>query len=289
MQHQRVRAGLLVSLGVLALTACDPIIINHRAVLEQRATSLAEAYCAVYQACDCEPLATDALHPDPSQCVAEQKTRLLAAFDQAEQYALDFDQGCMNELLSRYEQLGCEGIAGVQLEIGNPALGENFGCSLYHGDQTDGICERVAGTGWSDCAAGQMCGDDNRCGPKIGLVVSGQACVINHSEFSLDCAAGLYCHDQSATCEPFLALGEPCTANATAGRCAPDHYCSLISADSIEGTCQPLLAASAPCDPTTDMQCLGWCIVLEGSDDPTLGACVDIPAVCLHDDLQPPA
>lgn len=290
MQRRSVRARLFVSVALVSVAGCDTIKIDHHAALEARATKLAEGFCAAYQDCDCGPLATDALHPDPEQCVSEQKARILAAFEQAEDHGLDFDHSCMNQLLSRYQELGCESLEAVHIELGNPALFENFGCALYHGDQTDGICERTPGTSWSDCAAGRMCGDDNHCGPVMASASAGQACAVNYSEFSLDCDAGLYCADQTATCEPFIGAGEPCTlVGVGLTRCAPDHHCELLSEDSFDGTCQPLKAAGEPCNPMTDSLCLGWCVELEGSDDPTVGACIDVPAVCLYEGLQPPA
>ena len=224
MQRRSVRAHLFVML----VAGCDTIEIKHHAKLEARATELAEAYCAAYQPCHCETLATDALHPDPDHCVSEQKARLIAAFDQAEEDGLDFDPGCMSQLLSRYQELGCESFAAVQIELGNPALSENFGCALYHGDETDGICEVVPGTSWSDCAAGQEC-LDNKCTPVQELVAEGEDCLVNLSEYSYECASGLVCSNQSGTCVPFIGAGEPCQIGGVADkRCAPG---SLLRAD----------------------------------------------------------
>jgi hypothetical protein len=289
MQHRTIRVALFSAAGLVFAAGCDAIKINHHAVLEERATQLAETYCAVYQSCDCSPLATDAVHDDPEQCVSEEKTRLLAAFEEAEEDGLDFDAGCMNQLLARYQDLGCESFAAVQIELGNPLLYENFGCSLYHGDETDGICEPVPGTSWSDCASGWMCRDDNTCTPFLESTPEGEACVVNYSAYSFECDAGLVCDDASATCEPYVGAGEPCKTGGGHGmRCAPDHYCEPISEEEYQdGTCQPFRTGGEPCNPVADGFCLGWCVEVEGAGDPAVGVCVDIPAVCLYEDLQP--
>jgi hypothetical protein len=290
MQHRSVRIRLLVSVvGVLA-AGCDPIVIDHNAALEARATSLAEAYCAVYQACDCEPLATDAVYPDPEQCVSKEKTRLLAAFEQAESKKLEFDHDCMDQLLARYSELGCEDRASLHLELGNPALSDSFGCALYHGNKTDRICEGAVGTSWSDCAAGQRC-VDNACYPTSTLVPQGQACWLDYTEFAVVCAPGLYCSGKTNTREPFIAAGEPCVGAGSihdVTRCAPDHHCEPLSDDTVEGTCQPLMAAGEPCSSPWGGTCSGWCLPSDDSEDPTVGVCTHIPAVCLYEDLRPP-
>ena len=134
MQRRNARACLLVSIGLVFVGGCDTIKIDHHAKLEARASSLAEAYCAAYQECDCTPLATDAVHPDPEQCVSEEKARLLSAFEKAEDEGLEFDSGCMDQLLSRYEALlrrmvGHEdGITDALFRFTRPLSGSYFWC-----------------------------------------------------------------------------------------------------------------------------------------------------------------
>jgi len=290
MQRRNARACLLVSIGLVFAGGCDTIKIDHHAKLEARATSLAEAYCAAYQECDCTPLATDAIHSDPEQCVSEEKARLLSAFEQAEDRGLEFDSGCMDQLLSRYASLGCESIASVQHQLGNPLLAENFGCSLYHGDEVGGVCAIVDGTSWSDCAAGQMCNDgNNECQPVVASKDEGEACAFAGYSSSIDCQAGLYC-DQFDGCQPGGATGDPCLRGGDgSGQCVADHWCEPNAPDAIDGTCQPLLQAGDPCVLASgDEACHGWCEPSPDSLDPAIGACIDVPAVCLHEGLRPP-
>jgi hypothetical protein len=232
------------------------------------------------------PIATDAVHPDPEQCVSEQTTRLLSAFEHAEDDGLEFDQGCMNQLLARYEVLGCESFATLQIQLGDPTLAENFGCSLYHGSEVDGICEAVTGTSWSDCATGYACFDAG-CQPIRDSAGVGGACTVNLSAYALDCDPGLYC-TPDAGCQPCQAEGEPCVDGGDGTmRCAPDHWCEVADGE-FEGTCQPLWAAGDACNPTITDYCDGWCFDSEESEDPTIGSCVAVPGVCLYTDIQPP-
>jgi hypothetical protein len=268
---------------LLCSAACDVIEIKHGKSLEARAQSLAEAYCAAYQACDCSAFPTDALHPDPEQCVDRERARLIAAFEQAEEHELAFDSGCMDQLLANYEQLGCDSLAVVNAQFGHPEWASNFGCALYHGDISGGICEPVAGTSWSDCEAGSMCHDNNACGPVIDPGAQGDACGVTHVDFPLDCEMGLYCN-QLDGCQPVQGDGEPCLRGGDGSmRCAVDQYCAPVMPEDIEGTCQPLLAVGSPC--TSAEMCDGRCEVPDNSAE---GVCIDDPALCLNDSLQPP-
>lgn len=270
------------------VVACDVIEIDHGPPLVARAQTLAEAYCAAYRACDCSPFPTDALHPDPDACVEREQARLVAGFEQAEAYDLVFDSSCMDQLLARYELLGCESLASINAELGHPELASNFGCALYHGEVSGGVCEDVPGTVWSDCEAGSMC-NDNACQPVLSAADEpGAACGVTTVEFPLDCAAGLYC-DQSDGCQPVQGLDEPCLiAGDGSMRCAVDHYCEPLSSDGIEGTCRPRLDAGAPCmlGPSS---CHGRCEPSEESLDPAIGVCIDVPALCLNTSLEPQA
>jgi hypothetical protein len=289
MQRRNARACLLLSVGLVLAAGCDTIKIDHHAKLEARATSLAEGYCAAYQACDCTPLGTDAVHPDPEQCVSDEKARLLSAFEQAEDQGLEFDSACMDQLLSRYESLGCESIASLHSAIGNPALAENFGCALYHGEQVDGVCAIVDGTSWSDCAAGRMCNDGlHECQPVVASKAEGDACAFAGYSSSLDCKAWLYC-DQFDGCQPAGVNGHPCLLGGDgSGQCVADHFCAPLDADAIEGTCQPRLQAGEPCPlGSGNDPCHGRCEESPDSQDPAIGACLDVPAVCLDEQLRP--
>src|SRR5262245_13315949 len=84
MHHRSVRFSSIFAL-VASSVACDVIKIDHENPIAARAKSLAEGYCAAYQACDCVPFGNDALHPDPDQCVEEEQARLLRAFQEAEE------------------------------------------------------------------------------------------------------------------------------------------------------------------------------------------------------------
>lgn len=291
MQRRNARACLLVSVGIVFAGGCDTIAINHNAKLEARATSLAEAYCAAYQACDCEPLATDAVHPDPEQCVSKEQARLLSAFEKAEDDGLEFDASCMEQLLSRYDALSCESIPSLHSELGSWVLAENFGCALYHGDEVDGVCATVDGTSWSDCAAGRMCNVNNgehACQPVNSSNAEGDACTFSGYSFSIDCQAGLYC-DQFDGCQPAGTSGDPCLLGGDgSGQCASDHWCEPLNPDTIEGTCQPRLQAGEPCLGSGNDPCHGRCETSPDAEDPAIGACMDVPAACLLEELRPP-
>lgn len=263
--------------------ACDVIEIDHgKKQLEARAQSLAEAYCAAYQACDCSAFPTDALHPDPEQCVERERARLVAAFEQAEEYDLEFDPSCMDQLVANYELLGCESLPRINAELGHPDWASNFGCALYHGDVSGGICEGVPGTMWSDCEAGSMCSDNNACRPGLSIGEQGDSCGFTHVEFPYDCAMGLYC-DQSEGCQPVQGLDEPCLLGGDGSMfCAVDLYCEPSMAGSIEGFCRPLLEVGSPCE--FSHSCDGRC---EYSDNSMFGVCIDEPALCLNPSLQP--
>ena len=289
MQHRNARACLLASLGIVLAAGCDTIEINHHAKLEARATSLAEAYCAAYQACDCTPLATDAVHVDPEQCVSKEKARLLSAFEKAEEQDLEFDSDCMDQLLSRYQALDCGSIPSLHSELGNPTATENFGCALYHGDEVDGVCAIVDGTSWSDCAAGRMCGDQHECSVVQSLEGQGESCsFIGSSGYSIDCQPGLYC-DQFDGCQPAGTSGAPCLLGGDgSGQCVADHWCEPLGADTLEGICQPRVQAGEPCLLSGNDPCHGRCEPSPDSQDPAIGACMDVPAVCLYEELRPP-
>jgi hypothetical protein len=278
MHHRSAHIPSILAMLVCSV-ACDVIEINHGKSLEARAQTLAEAYCAAYQACDCSPFATDAVHPDPEQCVERERTRLIDAFEQAEEHELEFDSGCMDQLLAHYEQLGCESIADINAEFGHPEWNSNFGCALYHGEVSGGICEGVPGTTWSDCEAGSRCGEQNACEPVMTESTAGEqgdSCGFTHVEFPYDCAMGLYC-DQLDGCQPVQGQGEPCSSGGDGSmRCAVDHFCEPLTPDSIDGICQPRLDAGAPC--MDSASCDGRC---------EMGVCIDMPALCLYTSLEP--
>jgi hypothetical protein len=208
--------------------------------------------------------------------VTAEKQRILAAFDQAEAYDLSFDQGCMDHLLSRYAELDCASVNTIHAQLGNPTVGENFGCALYHGGETDGICEASPGTAWSDCAAGLRC-MENACRPELTLGAEGDACSFNASGNAIDCLPGLYC-DQFDGCKAAQVLGEPCLIGGDGSlRCAADLYCDP-DGDGIEGICQARLGGGESCG-EDQYACDGWC------QD---GVCLDVPGVCLDEALQPP-
>lgn len=274
-----------LGLSLLLVAGCDAVKINHGKgkVLDDRAEALAEAYCAVYASCDCAPIASDALFPDPSQCVAEEKQRLLSEFEQAEDDDLSFDQGCMDQLLSRYAELDCASISTIHAQLGNPATTENFGCAMYHGDETNGICELATGTPWSDCATGLQC-FDHSCQPALTLADAGEPCTFNSSALALDCQPGLYC-DQFDGCQPGQELGEACMiAGDGSMRCAAELFCAPTG-DSVEGICQALLDGGEACV-NNQQSCHGWCQNVPDSPDPNIGECLDVPAVCQYESLQ---
>jgi hypothetical protein len=265
--------------------ACDAIEINHGKPIVARAQTLAEAYCAAYQACDCSPFATDAVHPDPDQCVEQEKARLLAAFEQAEEYDLTFDSSCMDQLLANYELLGCESSSSVNAELGHPEWDSNFGCALYHGEVSEGICEGVPGTSWSDCEADSACWD-NACAPVRVAGEQDDTCGVTNVEFPFDCAMGLYC-DQTDGCQPVQGLDEPCLRAGDGSMfCAVDLYCEPIDSDMIEGICRPRLDAGSPCSSGLE-PCEGRCEFPENTTDGQLGVCIDDPALCINTSLQP--
>ena len=281
MYDSRIRFGCLVGV-LLAGTGCDVIKIDHGKT-KMRAEQLAEAWCAAYESCDCSPFPTDSFYPDPSECVAQETQRILASFEQAEDNGLSFDQGCMDQLIASYDtDLGCQSTSAVFATIGNPAAPENLGCALYHGDEVDGICEDVAGTPWSDCAAGLRCGA-NSCTPQLSLAGAGEPCADSYGPQSHACEPGLYC-DQVAGCTQPQQLGDPCEAGIGPGVliCAPDLYCDLL-----DDTCAALQAGGEVCR-ADDFSCHGTCE--RPADDPNAeyGVCLDVPAICLSQNVQPP-
>jgi hypothetical protein len=288
MQHRSIRACLLASVGFVFAAGCDTIEINHHAKLEERATSLAEAYCAAYQSCDC-PFAGEGKYPEPDECLSKEKARLLSAFEKAEEEDLEFDQGCMDQLLARYQALGCESIPSMYVHLGTPELAENFGCALYHGDEVDGVCAIVGGTSWwSDCAAGRTCAD-NECRPVFVSKGEGGECAFGGLPYSSECQPGLVC-DQFEGCEPGGQTGDPCLGWGDGSQqCLADHYCDELVAEEPEGICQPLVQGGEPCPidgSGNEDICHGRCE--PDPNDPSVGACVDIPAVCEYMQLRPP-
>jgi hypothetical protein len=281
MHHRNIRNSSLIAM-LMCSVACDAIEINHGKSLEARAQTLAEAYCAAYESCDCSPFATDALHPDPDQCVEQEKARLLAAFEQAKEHDLELDSGCMDQLLAKYETLGCESLTTVNAEIGHPEWASNFGCALYHGEVSGGICEDTPGTSWSDCEAGSVC-RENACKPALVPGEQDDTGGVTHVEFPLDCAMGLYC-DQTDGCQPVQGLDEPCLRGGDGSMfCAVDLYCEPINSEMIEGICRPLLDAGSACTSGPKM-CDGRCEIPDNSAD---GVCIDDPALCLNTSLAP--
>lgn len=268
---------LAVVLALACTGGCESIIIDHgHGVIEARAETLAAAYCAAYTACDCSPLGGDAVHPDPDACEAEQQARIVQAFDAAEAADLEFDQACMDQLLARFGDLDCGSWSSVQAQFGNPALAEQFGCALYHGDVDGGVCNDVGGTPWSDCDAGLGC-FDHTCQPRIAAGGEGAACTYASEVVSYDCEAGLVC-DPNLGCIAGQQLGEPCLiAGDGSSRCGPELFCAPLDSDGIDGTCEALRSDGQACD--NDWECHGWC---------REGACIDIPAVCLQPLLEPP-
>jgi hypothetical protein len=282
MQHRRT---LVFGLTLLATAGCDVMKIGHRDDIDARATALAEAYCDAYQACDCGPIASDALFSDPGDCMVEQRAWLIPAFEEAEDRGLEFDQGCMDQMVARYGQLGCGDRPSVQLEFGAAGLQENFGCMLYHGERELGACESVLGAPWSECAAGMGC-FGGACQSLGTTAAEGEPCTHDYSAYASDCAPGLYC-GADESCRPFIASGDPCSDwGSDPQRCAPDHRCAIVSEDPLAGICTPLLAAGDPCNPTTHSDCPAWCVGTD-ANDPTIGECVDAPAVCYDPELPP--
>ncbi len=76
----------------------------------------------------------------------------------------------------------------------------------------------------------------NTCEPMLPLAMPGQPCgtLVDGSTGTISCPAGFSCVNKQGltrTCEPDLAVGEPCRSVANASRCVPPAVC-------FEGKCQ---------------------------------------------------
>ena len=135
------------------------------------------------------------------------------------------------------------------------------------GDAT-AICVEPAGEG-EDCS-NVSCGDGLVCRPDASFET--QICVrpagAGEDCSQLPCGNELVCAQDTSTCAPYPAAGEPCPQ----GICQEGAYCEMTDADPPNGVCVAQKGEGESC--ANDMECASWSCSEDGTCAP------DLPIVC---------
>lgn len=222
--------GRAWSLGVLmGLTACEaaPVRIGPGSA---QLRALIDEHCLSVSTCGCGGELVE------EGCADVLTDRWQTRQDEAQRLGLRFDTECWQALETRLPDYAC-GWPG-----GSTPLCGSF-CAVFHGDREQGQSCEGSDPQASTCAQGLVCAEGSCVAPCTVLDgrARGQTCFDEALGVFDDCAQGLGCNLQSATCQPLAARGQACRDI----ECEPGLYCEW---QEDELRCEPVAEAGQPCN-----------------------------------------
>ena len=257
MRTRTALVGLVLGLGAALPGACvleDADTGSPLAMLRARqqadVDALARAFCTGYYACECEEDWPD--FDDEPECVDFIGKLLLGHLEQGIDAELPYDDACLSAHLELIEHLGCIDGQSMILDAEAGKLWETAEhCRSYVGEIELGQpCTALPTGRGDDCAPGLTCHPDFATCQDLAPIPEGELCDDEGGERL--CQAGTLCTDNLNGIDPARCLAPSPIGEA----CAGGWSCELPGTCNVDNRqCQARLPAGSDCSGEYDDRC----------------------------------
>jgi len=245
--------GLAVALpGACVLEEADTgtALAMLRARQKMDVDALAQAFCTNYYACGCTEDWPD--FDDEPECLDFVSKLLLGHLEQGIDADLPYDDACLAAHVELIEHLGCTDRPAMAFDAAAMKLWEAAEhCRSYVGEIDQGQpCTSLPTGRGDDCAPGLTCHPDFATCQQLAPIAKGELCEVDDGERG--CEVGSECTDNENGADPPRCLAHSPVGQACAGgwSCELAGYCNFET-----GRCQTRLPAGADCLGEDDVRC----------------------------------